>query len=215
MQHRTWHRSRQTKSGGRSGAAVTTGAVLSIRRTKACLVLSPLAMSRTSHHVSRPAVSLTKVTEGFGSGRHSPAKYSVVPVNHPQFTVTLLRYQPLQSVGAGEQEKVSTGGTARAAPLSTPLSKSTVVMATAQRAMRAVGRSVGCKSGGTLLGRSTTPSAKVVPHLGNCQRVRLRVSGRRDHTAPFSLGRRSGRSLQRRRADVVMAVTPEERASAQ
>ena len=86
-------------SGGRSGRApVTVGAVRSMRMTAVRLAFSPLPVRCTSQNTGVPAVSALNTC-----GVQSPATGTAVTVSQSQPRLTSLRYQPLQSLGAGVQ----------------------------------------------------------------------------------------------------------------
>ena len=86
-------------SGGRSGRApVTFGGVRSMRMTAVRLAFSPLSASCTSQNTGVPGVSALK-----NCGVQSPATGTAATVSKAQPSLTSLRYQPLQSLGAGVQ----------------------------------------------------------------------------------------------------------------
>jgi len=78
---------------------------------------------------------MEKVTDGFG--KQSPDQgYTTAPVEKIQFTVTLWRYQPLQSAGAGEHSYVSTWACADAGTTDELTISSAVHAARAARVVR-------------------------------------------------------------------------------
>jgi hypothetical protein len=142
--------------------APTLGAVLSMCSTTDRRVRSLGELeSFTSHQVSSAGVSAEKVV-----GRQSPAEYAALIWSQSHFSVTLPRYQPVQSAGTGEHAYVSTGVSAYAETADQPAISSPAHTARAARAARGrlrIGESVG---GPSWRGRRYSDRR---PHIGRCQ----------------------------------------------